>query len=67
MPLLPGSARPSIALAAMAASTALPPSFSTCSATWVASGWLVATMPLRARTSDRVVHAWPDSRSCAAR
>ena len=65
MPLLPGSPRPRKALAAMAASTALPPSFRTSSAICVANGWLVATIPLRATTSDRDAKPRPESRSCA--
>ena len=44
MPLPVGSISPSAALAAMAASTALPPRFITSSATCVASGWDVAAM-----------------------
>jgi hypothetical protein len=47
-----GSIRPRAALAAMAASIALPPRCSVSSAIWVASGWLVAAMPWRAITSD---------------
>ena len=54
MPLPVGSIRPSVALGAMAASTALPPAFSTSSATWVASGWLVAAAPCAAITGDRL-------------
>ena len=41
-----------IALAAMAASTALPPAFKISRATCVASGWLVATIPFFAITAD---------------
>ena len=47
MPQPVGSVSASIAFAAIAASTALPPAFSTSRAAWVASGWLVATIPLR--------------------
>ena len=56
MPLPVGSIKPSVALAAMAASTALPPFFKMSMATWVASGWLVATMPCLAITSERVAN-----------
>src|SRR5262245_6963725 len=48
-----GSIRPTAALAAIAASTALPPDLSTSRPTWAASGWLVATMPCGASTTDR--------------
>ena len=40
-----GSVTPSTALAAMAASTALPPALRISMAASVASGWLVAAMP----------------------
>ena len=45
-----GSTTLSAAAAVMAASTALPPSMSACSPAMAASGWLVATIPLVART-----------------
>src|SRR5690348_9246883 len=53
-PLPVGSISPIVALAAMAASTAVPPRLSTSSATWLTSGWLVAAMPCVAMTSERV-------------
>ena len=55
----------SAALAAMAASTALPPCFRISIAICVASGWLVHAMPCFAMTSLRVVNACPVSRSAA--
>ena len=45
-----GSTTFSVAAAVMAASVALPPSMSTCNPAMAASGWLVATIPLVART-----------------
>ena len=51
------------ALAAMAASTALPPALRTSSAICVASGWLVAAIPLRAITSERDANGRPELRS----
>ena len=63
MPQPVGSTSPSTAFAAMAASTAEPPRFSTSTATWVASGWLVAAIPWRARTSERVANGRPVIRS----
>ena len=61
MPQRIGSIRPRAALVAMAASIALPPALRTSSPTWAASGWLVATMPCGAMTTDRPVfgHAPP--------
>ena len=53
MPLLPGSATPQTAAAAMAASAALPPARSTRSPAAVTSGWALATMPPRAMTTPR--------------
>ena len=53
-PLPVGSISPRAAFAAIAASTAVPPRLSTSSATWLASGWLVAAMPCVAMTSERV-------------
>src|SRR5262245_12681547 len=63
MPALCGSTTPSIAAAATAASAALPPSRRTWSPACAASGWLVATTPWRARTSDRVCSVQFHSRS----
>ncbi len=60
-----GSTTPSTALAAMAASTAFPPAWRTRSAAAVASGWLVAAIPPRARTLDRVLWSGPEGRSAA--
>ena len=54
MPQLVGSVSPSAAFAAIAASTALPPRRSVATPISVASGWLVATMPWRAMTTERV-------------
>src|SRR5690625_6680297 len=65
-PFMAGSANPRKALAAMAASTALPPAFRISRATWVARGWLVAAIPFLAITSERVAKRWPESRSWAA-
>ena len=45
-----GSTTPSAAAVVMAASTALPPSMSVRNPAMAASGWLVATIPLVART-----------------
>ena len=50
-----GSTTPSTALAAMAASTALPPCCKIRIAVAVASGWLVAAIPCRAKTAERVL------------
>ena len=63
MPLPVGSIRPSAALAAIAASMALPPALSTSRAIWVVRGWLVAAMPLLAITSDRDANGRPVLRS----
>ena len=54
MPQPVGSMRPSAAFAAIAASTALPPRRNVATPISVASGWLVATMPCRAMTTERV-------------
>src|SRR6185437_13869238 len=54
MPLAPGSTRPIMALAAMAASIALPPAFRMSRPVWAASGWLVATMPYLPVTTERL-------------
>jgi hypothetical protein len=53
MPVEHGSTTHSVATVAMAASTALPPAFSTSNPAWAARGWLVATMPLWAMTLER--------------
>jgi hypothetical protein len=58
-----GSMRPSVALAAIAASAALPPFLRISRATWVASGWLVAAIPCCAMTSERVANMRPVIRS----
>src|SRR4051812_1786247 len=50
-----GSTTPRVALAARAASMALPPLCSTARPAPAASGWLVATMPLGAMTTERPV------------
>ena len=63
MPLETGSINPRAAFAAIAASTALPPFFSTSSPTCVARGTLVQTMPWRATTSERVANGLPVIRS----
>ena len=52
-PVLFGSTTASAAAPATAASAAVPPCCSIFSPAWAASGWLVATMPWRARTSER--------------
>ena len=59
-----GSTNPSTALAAIAASTAVPPFLRISRATWVARGWLVAAIPLRASTSERVAHLLPATATC---
>src|SRR6187399_1348816 len=66
-PLLIGSMSPRAALAAIAASTAVPPRLSTSSATWLASGWLVAAMPCVAMTSERVGTSDPLGRGAPAK
>src|SRR5689334_4088472 len=53
-PLPVGSIRPIVALAAIAASTAVPPRLRISSATWLSRGWLVAAMPCVAMSSERV-------------
>src|SRR5262249_6375140 len=53
MPSLIGSTTPSTALAAMAASTAFPPSSSTCAPALEARTWLLATIPKRGTTMER--------------
>ena len=54
MPFMCGSTRPSTALTATAASMALPPALRMSRPTWAASGWLAATIPCGAITSDRL-------------
>ena len=66
MPLPVGSIRPSAALAAMAASIAVPPCFITSSAICVASGCEVAAIACGAITSERVAKARPVMRSAAS-
>ena len=63
MPQLIGSTTPSTALAAIAASIALPPRLSTSTPACAASVWLVATMPLGAITTERLSLGSPDGRS----
>src|SRR3954447_24907988 len=48
-----GSTTPSTAFAAIRAAIALPPRWRTAIAAAVASGWLVAAIPCRARTAER--------------
>src|SRR5205085_12477578 len=66
IPFETGSINPRVALAAIAASTALPPRFKISSPTCVAAGTLVQTIPCRARTSDRVAKDFPVMRSICA-
>ena len=63
MPQLIGSVTPSTALAAMAASTALPPAFRISIAASVASGWLVHAMPFLPTAGERVTNDLPAGRS----
>ena len=53
-PFMFGSTKPSMALTATAASTALPPALRMSIPTCAASGWLAATMPVGAMVSDRL-------------
>ena len=53
MPVIIGSVTDSTAAAVTAASIALPPACSTASPAELASGWLVATMPCGAYTTER--------------
>ena len=53
MPVACGSVTQSTALAAMAASMALPPACSTAKPAWVAIGWLAAIMPRVLITTER--------------
>src|SRR3954462_10703804 len=64
-PFIVGSTTESTAGAVTAASIALPPDCRTRSPAAVASGWLVAIAPLRARTADRVPRVLPAGRSPA--
>src|SRR5438067_4965349 len=66
IPFETGSIKPSVALAAIAASTALPPRFKMSSPTCVAAGTLVQTIPCRAKTSERVAKLFPVVRSICA-
>src|SRR5688500_6848726 len=52
-PLPVGSIRPMVALAAIAASMALPPRSRICTPARAASGWLAATMPCVVATTER--------------
>jgi hypothetical protein len=61
-PVLPGSTTPNTAAAATAASIAFPPSSKIRNPAAVARGWLVATMPLRASTSERPWSRYPSGR-----
>src|SRR3984893_7410804 len=62
-PFETGSIHPSVAFAAIAASTASPPRFRMSIPTCVAAGTLVQTIPCRARTSERVAKFLPVMRS----
>ncbi len=66
MPFETGSIKPSVAFAAIAASTALPPRFKISTPTSVAAGTLVQTIPCVAKTSDRVAKFLPVMRSICA-
>ena len=66
MPVIDGSTTASTAAAVTAASIALPPSCSTFSPAAEASGWLVAIIPLRPSTAERVrAGSPPDDRPAA--
>jgi hypothetical protein len=60
MPLSTGCISPMAALAAIAASTALPPFLSTSMAICEARGCSVAAMPCCARTGERVAQGAPE-------
>ena len=62
-PTIIGSTSVSMAAVATAASMALPPFLRMSSPACAASGWLVATTPLRAITSDRRCDSQPCDRS----
>jgi hypothetical protein len=64
-PVMFGSVTLRTAAMAIDASTALPPPFKTPTPTCEASGWLEATMPRLARTTDRPAGT-PPNQSCAA-
>jgi hypothetical protein len=53
MPFISGSTTPITALAAIAASTAVPPRSRICTPARAASGWLAATMPYGVAIRDR--------------
>ena len=55
MPFMCGSTSPRAALTATAASIALPPAFRMSMPTCAASGWLAATIPCGAMTSERLL------------
>ena len=63
MPQASGSRKPSAALTAIAASTALPPDCSTSMPICTASGCDAATMPCRAWTTERVANIRPSGRA----
>jgi hypothetical protein len=63
MPDPDGSISPNAALTAMAASTALPPRLRMSMPTCAARGWLAATMPWPAMTSERLAPMRPVKRS----
>src|SRR6187397_729040 len=62
-PTFIGSTTLRTAAVATAASIALPPRLNTSTPAWTASGWLLATMPLRAITSERRCDSQPSARS----
>ena len=63
MPQPVGSVSPSTALAAIAASTAVPPDRRISRPAWVANTWLVATMPRVPKASEREANGSPAPRS----
>ena len=63
MPVMLGSTTASTAAAVTAASTALPPSANVRRPAEEARAWLVAIMPRRAITTERVPRMLPDGRS----
>src|SRR5579863_8269311 len=62
-PTIIGSTTESTAAVATAASTAFPPCRRICRPASAASGWLVATIPCCAMTSDRVCAGQPSART----
>ena len=60
MPFSTGCIKPIMALAAIAASTALPPFLRICTAASEASGCSLATMPCCASTGERVAQGTPE-------